>query len=146
MLSETKTGCLSRFDETMTLAYRKKAGASEPGYDAAITSDGYYAENQIFTIKKDAKPLAADSTEIRRMGSSRVVIMVYFTDGSSFELGKNNSITISYDRASGAFEEVTAVIDGSPQTGYIDRMTFQSGLRTYTITMVTETGKHTLQG
>ncbi len=142
MLSETKTGSLSRFDETMTLSLRS---ASDP--DPAITSDGYYAENQIYTIKKDGSPHPADSTEIRRMGSARVVITVRLSDGTEFKLGENNnSVTIRYNRSSGAFEPVTAMVDGSAITDYIEKMTFQSGLRTYTITMVTETGKHTLQG
>ena len=140
MLNETKTGCMSRFDETMTLAYRLK------GSDPAITSNGYYAENRIYTINKDAVSVAASDTELRRMGSGRVVITVYLTDGSSFELGEDNSITISFDRATGAFDETTAVVGGSSVTGYIKEMTFQSGLRTFTITMVQETGKHTLQG
>lgn len=146
MLSETKTGCMSRFDETMTLSYRKKVADSDPGYDPSVTSDGYYAENRVFTMKKDASLFEAASTQMRRMGSPRVVITVHLTDGTVFELGENNSITVSFDRASGAFEEVAATVDGNPVTGYIDRMTFQSGLRTFTITMVAETGKHTLQG
>ncbi len=142
MLSETKTGCMSRFDETMTLSYRDAATDTDP----SVTSDGYYAENRVFTMKKDASLFEAASTQMRRMGSPRVVITVHLTDGTVFELGENNSITISFDRASGAFEEVTATVDGNPVTGYIDKMTFQSGLRTFTITMVAETGKHTLQG
>jgi len=148
-LNETKTGCMSRYNEQMTLSYRKKVGSSEPGYDPAITSDGYYAENAIYTIKKDGTPLEAEDSEIRKMGSSRVVIEVYMTGLSGpFNLneGSGNSITVSFDRASGAFEETKAKVNGVDCTGYIEKITFQSGLRTYTITMVPETGKHTLQG
>lgn len=139
MLNETKTGCLSRYDETMTLSYRLA------GSDPAITADGYYTENALFTIDKSAEPKSIGS-EIRRMGGSRVVITVYMADGSFFVLGQNNTITIRFDRSSGAFEKATTVVDGSDGSGYIDKITFQSGLRTYTITMVQETGKHTLQG
>ena len=80
MLNETKTGCLSRYDETMTLSYRLA------GSDPAITTDGYYTENALFTINNIAEPKSIGS-EIRRMGGSRVVITVYMADGSSFVLG-----------------------------------------------------------
>jgi len=139
MLSETKTGCLSRYDETMTLSYRLA------GSDPAITTDGYYTENAVFTIDRNAESKSLGS-EIRRMGGSNVVITVHMSDGSFFVLGQNNKITISFDRSSGAFEKASTVVDGSAGSGYIDKITFQSGLRTYTITMVQETGKHTLQG
>ena len=139
MLNETKTGCMSRYDETMILSYRTA------GSDPAITTAGYYTENKLYTIDKDATSVETGS-EIRKMGGSRVVITVYMADGSSFVLGQNNKVTISFDRASGAFDKATTVVDGSNGSGYIDKITFQSGLRTYTITMVQETGKHTLQG
>jgi len=144
-LNETKTGCMSRYDETMMLAYRY---ATDP--DDAITSDGYYTENAVSTINKSGNVVSASgSTEIRKMGSSRVVIEVYMTGMSGpFNLseGSGNSITISFDRASGAYEETVAIVGGVTHMGYIEKITFQSGLRTYTITMVPETGKHTLQG
>lgn len=138
LLNETKTGCLSRFDETMTLAYRTK------GTDKAITSDGYYAENYVYTINKDAASIAVGGSEIRSMGSGKVIITVYLSDGTSFELGKTRSVTISYNRSTGAFDPVT--VDGTQTDDYIEKITFASGARTYTITMVQETGKHTLQG
>lgn len=141
LLNETKTGCLSRFDETMTLSYRIK------GTDKAISSDGYYAENCVYTINKDADSImvgGAGSSEIRSMGSGKVIITVYLSDGSSFELGTTKSVTISYNRSTGAFDPV--IVDGAQTDDYIEKMTFSSGLRTYTITMVQETGKHTMQG
>lgn len=140
LLNETKTGCLSRYDETMTLSYRTK------GSDDAITSDGYYAENCVYTINSDAASIqvgGAGSSEIRSMGSPKVIITVHLSDGSSFELGTTESVTISYNRATGAFDPV--IVNGTQTDDYIEEMTFSSGLRTYTITMVQETGKHTLQ-
>ncbi len=139
MLNETKTGCMSRYDETMTLSYRPK---TDP--DEAIISDGYYSENFVSTIGSNAQEMPVGDSQIRKMGTSRVVITVYLTDGSSFELGQTEKITISFKRASGAFDKV--VVNGTEKDAYIDKMTFQSGLRTFTITMVPETGKHTLQG
>ena len=138
MLSETQTGCLSRFDETMELSFMSK------GADDAVLSDGYYTKNYVHTIDKSANRVVASDSEIRRMGGGRVTITVYLSDGDVFELGTSKSITVSYDRATGAFDPV--VVDGTQTNAYIDKITFQSGLRTFTITMVAETGKHTLQG
>lgn len=143
MLNETKTGCLSRFDETMTLTYCTKGQDGNKSF----TTDGYYAISKIYTINKngDRVPVGNNSsTEVRSMGSGNVVITVYLSDGSSFELGTDKEITISYDRSSGAFDPV--IVDGSQTSNYIEKITFTSGTRTYTITMVKETGKHTLEG
>lgn len=143
-LNETKTGCMSRYNEEMTLSYRYATDTDE-----AIKSDGYYAENWMWTMNKAGNEVKASDSEIRKMGSSRVVIEVYMTGLSGpFNLneGSGNSVTVSFDRASGAFEEAKATVNGVDCTGYIEKITFQSGLRTYTITMVPKTGKHTLQG
>ena len=147
MLNETKTGCLSRFDETMTIAYRTKGQDGEKAY----TADGYYAINRIYTLNNNAASVAvggAGSSEIRALGSGKVVIMVYLSDGSSFELGTDKYVTISFNRSTGAFDPViVGDTFGETQTDdYIDKITFSSGARTYTLTMVQATGKHTVEG
>lgn len=147
MLNETKTGCLSRFDETMTIAYRTKGQDGEKAY----TADGYYAINRIYTLNNNAASVAvggAGSSEIRALGSGKVVIMVYLSDGSSFELGTDKYVTISFNRSTGAFDPViVGDTSGETQTDdYIDKITFSSGARTYTLTMVQATGKHTVEG
>ena len=147
MLNETKTGCLSRFEETMTIAYRTKNQDGEKAY----TADGYYAINRIYTLNSSAVSVAVGgvgSAEIRALGSGKVVIMVYLSDGSSFELGTDKYVTISYNRSTGAFDPViVGNASGETQTDdYIDKITFSSGARTYTITMVQATGKHTVEG
>jgi len=148
MLNETKTGCMSRYDETMTLSYRTATDA-----DKAVTSDGYYSEKKIYSINNDAQPFEMYTddggvkktiSEIRKMGTSRVVITVELSDGTSFELGQTESITISFNRSSGALDKI--IVNGTQKDAYLTKMTFQSGRRTFTITMVQETGKHTLQG
>ena len=78
------------------------------------------------------------------MGSGKVIITVYLSDGSSFALEQDKKITISYDRSTGAFEPV--IVNGAQTVHYVDKITFASGTRTYTITMVKETGKHVLEG
>ncbi len=143
MLNETKTGCLSRFDETMTIAYYTKGqdGKSE------FTADGYYAVNKVYTINKDAASIqigTTDSAEIRPLGSKNVEIHVYLSDGSDFILGTTKKLTISFKRSTGAFK--TAMVDGADTGAYIEKITFSSGLKTYTMTMVHETGTHTVEG
>lgn len=144
ILNETKTGCMSRYDETMTLSYRKKLPDTDPAYEKAVTSDGYYSENFVSTIGSSAQEVPVGDSTIRRMGSSRVVIHVYLSDGTDFEMGETESITVSFKRDSGAFDKI--IVNGTEKDAYITKMTFSSGLRTFTITMVPETGKHTLQG
>lgn len=135
-LNQTKTGSMSRYDEKMKLSYCTK------GSGAAVTSDGYYTENFVYTMDKDANSVALKESEIKKMGSPRVEIVVYLSDNTFFTLGKTDSITISYDRASGALDPI--IINEEQKDVYLDKITFSSGLRTYTITMTAKTGKHTL--
>ena len=138
MLNETKTGCLSRFDETMTLGYYAN------GAEDAVKSDGYYTENKVYSINKDAASIEISGSEFRKMGNKNVVIKVYLSSNPShgIELGTANKFSISFDRSTGAFEPV--IWNGTQLTDYIEKITFSSGTRTYTISMVKETGKHTL--
>ena len=140
MLNETKTGCLSRFNETMTLGYYTK------GSDPAIVSDGYYTENKVYTINKNAESIQITGSEYRKMGSRNVVIKVFLSSNPTHgvELGTANSFSISFDRSTGALEP--AIWNGVQLTDYIEKITFSSGSRTYTISLVQETGKHTVTG
>ncbi len=137
LLSETKTGSMSRFDEKMKLSYRIKDS------HAAVKSDGYYAENTVYSIDKDAVSYELTDPEIKKMGSGRVVITVELSNGDIFELGQDQSITISFDRSSGALDPI--IKNDVQENAYLSKLTFAAGLRTYTITMVPETGKHTLE-
>lgn len=135
-LNQTKTGCMSRFDEKMKLSYCAK------GSDAAITSDGYYTINSVYTINDEAESVPLGQKDIKRMGNARVKIVIGLSDGTSLELGKDNSVIISFDRATGAMDPI--VINDEQKTVYPQKITFSSGLRTYTITITAKTGKHTL--
>ena len=73
-----------------------------------------------------------------------MVITVELSDDTSFELGETESITISFKRSTGALDKI--MVNGIEKDAYLKELTFQSGLRTFTITMIPETGKHTLQG
>jgi len=136
-LDETKTGSMSRYDEKMKLSYRIK------GSDAAVTSDGYYAENAVYSIDKNAGSYELTSPEIKKMGSGRVEITVELSNGDSFVLGQDQSIIISFDRSTGALDPI--IKNDVQLNAYLKKITFAGGARTYTITMVAETGKHTLE-
>ena len=137
-LNETKTGSMSRYEETMTLSYKGKDET------AGILSDGYYAQRTIWTIHNKIDLKKEVGSEIRKVASKKVVITIYTTDGLSMELGTSNRITISYDRSSGAMDPIT--INGTEKTGiYPQKMTIKSGMKEYTILFTHETGKHTIQ-
>lgn len=137
-LNETKTGSMSRYEETMTLSYKGK------DVSAGILSDGYYAQHNIWTIQNKSNLKKEVDSEIRKVASEKVVITLYTTDGLSMELGTSNRITISYDRSSGAMDPIT--INGTEKTGiYPQKMIIKSGVKEYTIAFTHETGKHTIQ-
>jgi len=138
-IDSVKTGSLSLYDETMELKFRTKA-------ETGITSDGYYTSCYVYTIDHEANNFASTEPETRKVGSKNVIIKVYFSDATSLELGKTNSITVSFDRSSGAFDY--AMVNGSIRTDasgnpvHYDKITFTNGSKVYTLKMVPETGKH----
>lgn len=137
-LNETKTGAMSRYDETMILSYQNE------NISRAIPSNGYYVKRESFTINGDLSSRSI-GTEIRKVAATKVVITVYGTDGSAYVLGSSgtmHSVTISYDRASGALED--ALIDGTTPIK-LDKITFKSGMKEYTIKFTPETGKHVIE-
>ena len=138
-LNETKTGAMSRYDETMTLSYKDK------DVDNAIPSDGYYVERKNWTIA-NTEALIKENTgsESRKVASTRVSITLYLSDRTTMLLGTTNSVTISYDRATGAMDDI--VINGAKKTGVcVSKIELSSGIKQHTIVFVPETGKHTIQ-
>lgn len=138
-LDSTKTGSMSRYDETMELSYLEKDSIEE------VNSDGFYTKSSVYSINKYAAGYEITEPVYRKVGTSKVKVTVYLKDGSSYEIGKDagNTITVGFNRASGAFNK--AIVNGSATTTYFDYITFESGIKTYTIVMVPETGKHTVQ-
>ena len=69
--------------------------------------------------------------------------------GSTYTIDKDNagqSVVITYNRSSGAYKKATFTsASGVSTEDYISQMQFKSGLRTYTIKFVTDTGKHTIE-
>lgn len=156
-MDATKTGSMSRYNEVMVLRILSKDvdGATRD----EIKSDGIYADNFITTIKKSGKSVAEkpiDDPEARRMGNAKVVVTAYLSDGSSYVLkdahetlgsGECGAIVIRYQRTTGAFDCVGLSWGGTQDRidgVYLEKLTFQSGMRTYVITFVKETGTYVM--
>lgn len=135
-LSSTRSGAMSRYNETMTLSYKAKNSSAD------ITSDGYYTVNEMYSVDKTGAQYKMSGSEVERMGGKNVKIVVKFSNSSEVELGTGNSVTISYDRASG--KQSKASLNGTVLDAYVTEMKFTSGTGTKTITLIPETGKHSL--
>lgn len=151
-LNEVKTSAMSRYDETLKLKYYSKADTdAETGVDNGIDKPGYYAVKDITTLTKPAddnptaieKPVGAEN---RRIGSDRVKITVISDSGSNVIKSDSQTgvgeVTIKYDRAKGALKELD--IDGTA-AGNLKSITFESGVRKYTISFEQSTGKHWIE-
>ena len=141
-LYETRTGSMCRYGEELTIYYHKNTGSSDE------YSDGYYIYRVSNTIQNGAT--VADmkkqltNAEIRKIASGRVKITAYI-EGDSTPITINNatSITISYQHSSGAFDY--GIIDGASTGSYFEKLVIESGNKVYTIKMVPETGKHSIE-
>lgn len=152
-LNEVKTSAMSRYDETLKLKYYSKADTdAETGVDNGIDKPGYYAVKDITTLTKPAddnptaieKPVGAEN---RRIGSDRVKITVINDAGVNSVIKSDSQtgvgeVTIKYDRATGALKELD--IDGTA-AGNLKSITFESGVRKYTISFEQSTGKHWIE-
>lgn len=141
-LSETRSGSMSRADEQMVLAYKAK----NPAVDAALTSDGFYTTNTVYTINKNAVSQPLGEPEIKKVGHKDVTVVVWLDgDTSGRTMDENSSLTISYDRSTGALENVTYKdATGSETIKKLSKIVISSGSRVCTITFIPETGKHTV--
>lgn len=152
-LNSTKTGSMSRFDESMEISYK------EGGSMASVTSDGIYTENKSYTVQPtkvnpdpntqteaQVNQMAITGSEIRKVGEKKIVVVVTLTDGSEVKIGDglNNRVLVSYNRTSGAQDAV--VVNGTEMPGvYIKTIAATLGNRSSVITMYHKTGKHTLE-
>lgn len=152
-LNEVKTSAMSRYDETLKLKYYSKADTdAETGVDNGIDKPGYYAVKDITTLTKpaDDNPTAIEKSvgaENRRIGSDRVKITVINDSGISNVIKSDSQtgvgeVLIKYDRATGALKGLD--IDGTA-AGNLKSITFESGVRKYTISFEQSTGKHWIE-
>lgn len=145
-LDSAKTGAMSRYAETLTIQYLEKDAGE--GRDVA----GYYAVETIETLKKGSGTEPVDhrtvGKEQRRLCDARVTIKLTYWDGTSqadttLEADGSNSIVFEYDRGTGLFKNI-GIGSGSGVTYYGQPISLEctSGLRTYKVNFLSETGKH----
>lgn len=157
-LNDVKTGAMSRYDEYMIVSYVDVASYADKKTAAAdgVPESGFYVDKHMATIRDTSsirQDITAD-TEKARIGSATVKMTVV-TSGGSYVLtspkisGDVDAVRIGYDRATGKLSDVyvgtaSDLTTGGTNAGQIQEITFEGGSKTYTITFVSETGKHKL--
>ena len=145
-MDSTKTGCMSRFEEYMELKY-----IETPDLDKGIDKNGFYTVRTVKTIDKNGQAADVVNSDpvYKYVGSSNVKVEITTDSGITHTIDKDNtgeSVVITYDRSSGAYKKATfKTASGTSSEDYISQMQFKSGLRTYTIKFVTDTGKHSIE-
>ena len=159
-LDETKTGAMSRFDETLTITYKSKDTAIDVTGSGTgeQDQDGFYAVKKLMTLA--AEPDATDATKLTPksvvlgseqvfLSDDRVEMTIFYKDGSGAEqsyllANDGNKLVFSFERATGLYKDVQ-VLDASDNVVYSGQpVAFEakSGLKTYRMEFVPETGKH----
>lgn len=157
---EVKTGSMSRMNEDLTLIY-----VDDTTHDWA-DKKGYYVIKRMYTLTEDAdgksdtsNPDLVGTTKKKELGTehryicgNKAEFTVVYTDGSTSTLGTSGTgFTFTVNRADGTYGPVTegTVIDGDTITEGSDvktvpsKIEIKSGVRTYTINILS-TGKHTI--
>ena len=122
-----------------------------PDMDKGIDRKGFYTVRTVKTINKQAQSADIINSDpvYKYVGSSKVKVEITTDSGSTYTIDKDNagqSVVITYDRSSGAYKKATFTsASGVSTEDYISQMQFKSGLRTYTIKFVTDTGKHSIE-
>lgn len=152
-LNDIKTGSMSRAAEYMYLYY---VDSSDLNADKGVDSVGFYVDKRISTIANTSTIMAnLGDPEYSRIGSGKVKITAFYDSGSTYDLsmGTGNALLLEFDRKSGTLLPMrmgsAAGIDpsfyGSGTTGTLEKMTFECGVKTYTITFDTEVGTYSLE-
>lgn len=152
-LNEAKTGSMSRYDEDMNIIY-----VDNPSLYDWADKEGYYVVKQLYTFTKDSttgKPAVMSlGAEHRYICNSRVR-MNFSYDGGSYTVipSPGNGVGFTFDRATGLYKDVRTGcgLDGSGDVVFTTvaaqpvSLEMTSGLRTYKIDFISETGKHTIE-
>lgn len=121
-----------------------KSGSSDVYLEVSLDSDkGYMARFYIPVSPEDSSSTYVLMEE-QKIGKKAVEVTCTLQNGTSFSITGSNCIRIYYDRVSGAFQEATAVIGGGNEESYCTKIQIKRG-RTYLLTLVPPTGKHTLE-
>lgn len=145
MLNGAKTEAMSRYSETLTIAYLQKNEAE------GVDSDGYYCKNSVSTFVRDATDNIVEEeigVEYRKIGAGRVDIKLYLDDDTTGKTLKNansadiDSFEISYNRRTGALNKVKIAAGGTDTEHTLNKLELKSGFKKYVIVFEEATGKH----
>lgn len=151
-LNEVKTGSMARMDEDFNVVY-----VADPDTTDTVWADkaGYYVVKQMYTFEKDdtsAKGYKSvcSGVEHRYLCNDRVTMTFAYDGGTEDEIPSGKGIGILFDRATGLYKgvKVNCVLesDGSINGTEVDKqpvsLTMKSGLKSYRIDFISETGKH----
>ena len=140
-MKETKNSALSKDDQEIKI-YKDVDGK-------------YYVDFVVYQYEDDlsspgAPPsLVPNAVETECIGKSSVTIVCRFSGSHTITIGAlsdsvtPDSVTLGFDRASGAFK--TAKINDSNTTLYCEEITVSKGSKSFTIEMIPKTGKHSLK-
>ncbi len=152
-LNEAKTGSMSRYDEDLNIVY-----VSDPtAYDWA-DKEGYYVVKQLYSFTKDSSTGLPTTlylgAEHRYICNGRVSMVLNY-DGGSYTVSPSdgNGIGITFDRSTGLFKDIRTDcgLDTSGNVTFTtvsaqpESLELTSGLRSYKILFISETGKHTVE-
>lgn len=126
-----------------------KSGSSDAYMEVRKDADkGYIARFYVPAFPQEAGAVEGTTDYVmmdeQRLGKKTVEITCTLQNGTSFSLTGSNCIRIYYDRVSGAFKEATAVTGVGNVKNYCTKIQIKRG-RTYVLTLVPPTGKHSLE-
>ena len=152
-LNEAKTGSMSRYDEDLNIVY-----VSDPSVYDWADKEGYYVVKQLYSCTKDATTKLPTTlylgAEHRYICNDRVNMVLNY-DGGSYTVNPSDGsgIGITFDRSTGLFKDIRTGC-GLDSSGYVtfttvdaqpESLELTSGLRSYKIVFISETGKHTVE-
>ncbi len=153
-LNEVKTGSMARYSEDLNIVY-----VADPGsYDWA-EKEGYYAVKQMTTLTKRADDMPDHTSmgqEHRYLCNSRVHFEFVYDNGGDVTYNipsDGDGICFTFNRSNGLFSDVKtdcsiqsdgSVIGTSIANSVPKKLLVTSGVRTYTIDFIADTGKHTI--
>ncbi len=158
-LNEAKTGSMSRYDEDLNIVY-----VDDPSLYDWADKEGYYAVKQMSTLGMSTSsgasykmPIEVPLTvEHRYLCNKRVSMILTIDGGGTYEVNPTSTdgIGFDFDRATGLYKNVrtgcsvtgsgtvaSANVYGTSPTS----LEMKSGLRSYKINFVKDTGKHSIE-
>lgn len=128
-LKETKTISLSKDKQELTI-YQHSNGK-------------YYADFVVYKLAKDpdtsATIMVPSVTRTEEIGKKNVTITCFFADGSSVVINGSNSVTLGFNRSSGAFEP--AKKNNATTSTYCEKIEVTRSGRKTTVSIIPQTGK-----